>query len=157
MKLYLVFIGKTTESYLQDGIEQYYKKVKNYIALEEIIIAPIKSGNLSKEELKKKEGEKLLEKLDSLGENIYLLDEKGKKFTSREFSGFFQKKMNEGQKSLILVIGGAYGFSEDVYNKAKGKISLSDLTFSHQMVRLFLVEQVYRAFSILNNSPYHHD
>lgn len=158
MKIVFVFIGKTTEPYIEVGIETYIKKIKSYLPVEVQIIPAIKdAGNLSKEELKRKEGEKLLEKLDSMGNTIYILDEKGKQFTSRGFADFIQKQMNEGNKSLVLVVGGAFGFSEEVYKKAKGKISLSTLTFSHQMVRLFLAEQVYRAISILNNSPYHHD
>ena len=111
--------------------------------------------NLSESQQKEKEGELILKKL-SPTDMLVLLDENGKQFTSVEFSNYLQKRMNSGIKTLVFVIGGPYGFSESVYAKAQGKISLSKMTFSHQMVRLFVVEQIYRAFTILRNEPYHH-
>jgi len=112
--------------------------------------------NLSKIQQKEKEGELILSKLQNT-DQLILLDEKGKEFRSLDFANFLQKKMNSGIKQMVLVIGGPYGFSETVYKKAMGKISLSKMTFSHQMIRLFIVEQLYRGFTILKNEPYHHE
>mgnify|MGYP000751755427 FL=1 len=112
--------------------------------------------NLSQLQQKEKEGELILSKLQNT-DQLILLDEKGKEFRSLDFANFLQKKMNSGIKQLVLVIGGPYGFSETVYKKAMGKISLSKMTFSHQMIRLFIVEQLYRGFTILKNEPYHHE
>ncbi len=114
------------------------------------------SKNLFEEQQKQKEGELILKKL-STSDILVLLDEKGKQFSSKEFSSVLQKRMNSGIKKLIFVIGGPYGFSEALYSRANQKISLSKMTFSHQMVRLFVVEQIYRGFTILKNEPYHHD
>jgi 23S rRNA (pseudouridine1915-N3)-methyltransferase len=111
--------------------------------------------NLSENQQKEKEGEQILAKLNAT-DHLILLDENGKTFSSVGFSDYLQKKMNSGIKTLVLVIGGPYGFSDEVYAKAQGKISLSEMTFSHQMVRLFVIEQLYRGFTILKNEPYHH-
>jgi 23S rRNA (pseudouridine1915-N3)-methyltransferase len=120
------------------------------------IIPDIKNTkNLSEKQQKEKEGEAILNKLNPT-DLLILLDENGKQKTSVEFSEYLQKKMNSGLKQLVFVIGGPYGFSDAVYQKSQGKISLSKMTFSHQMVRLFMVEQLYRAFTILRNEPYHH-
>lgn len=120
------------------------------------VIPDIKNAkNLSEAQQKEKEGEMILKKLAPT-DILILLDENGKQYTSVDFSNYLQKKMNSGIKQLVFVIGGPYGFSDAVYQKAQGKISLSKMTFSHQMVRLFFVEQVYRAFTILKNEPYHH-
>ncbi|MDC0652355.1 23S rRNA (pseudouridine(1915)-N(3))-methyltransferase RlmH, partial [Flavobacteriaceae bacterium] len=112
--------------------------------------------NLSQLQQKEKEGELILSKLKNT-DQLVLLDEKGKEFRSLDFASYLQKKMNSGIKQLVLVIGGPYGFSEAIYKKATGKISLSKMTFSHQMIRLFVVEQLYRGFTILKNEPYHHE
>ncbi|MGK0421112.1 MAG: 23S rRNA (pseudouridine1915-N3)-methyltransferase [Polaribacter sp.] len=112
--------------------------------------------HLSEVQQKEKEGALLLSKLQNT-DQLVLLDDKGKHFTSKEFSQYLQKKMNTGIKQLVLVIGGPYGFSDAVYKKSNGKISLSKMTFSHQMIRLFIVEQLYRSFTILKNEPYHHE
>ncbi len=157
MKIKLLAIGKTDDKNLQTLIENYQKRLKHYINFQIDLIPDIKNiKNLSKQQQKEKEGELILKKL-SPSDQLILLDEKGKEFRSLEFAVFMQKKMNSGIKQLVLVIGGPYGFSEAVYKKSQGKISLSKMTFSHQMIRLFVVEQIYRAFTILKNEPYHHE
>lgn len=157
MKIKLLAIGKTDDKNLQTLIEAYQKRLKHYINFELEIIPDIKNvKNLSTSQQKEKEGELILKKL-SATDNLILLDEKGKEFRSIDFSNYLQKKMNSGIKQLVFVIGGPYGFSDEVYKKAVGKISFSKMTFSHQMIRLFVVEQIYRAFTILKNEPYHHE
>ena len=156
MTIKILAIGKTDSASLQDLIAEYEKRLRHYIKFELEIIPDIKNAkNLSEAQQKEKEGELILKKLNAT-DVLVLLDEKGKQFGSVEFSDYLQKKMNSGIKQLVLVIGGPYGFSDAVYTKAQTKISLSKMTFSHQMVRLFLVEQLYRAFTILKNEPYHH-
>ncbi len=156
MNIKLIAIGKTDHKNLQALIEEYQKRLSFYIKFELEIIPDIKNvKNLSEEQQKEKEGELILAKL-SPTDFLILLDENGKSFTSIGFANELQKKMNAGIKTLVYVIGGPYGFSETVYQKAKQKISLSEMTFSHQMVRLFFIEQVYRGFTILKNEPYHH-
>jgi len=157
MKIKLLAIGKTDDKNLQTLIETYQNRLKHYINFELEVIPDIKNvKNLSKTQQKEKEGYLILNKLAAT-DQLVLLDEKGKEYRSIEFSSFLQKKMNSGIKRLVLVIGGPYGFSETVYKKAQGKISLSKMTFSHQMIRLFVVEQLYRGFTILKNEPYHHE
>jgi 23S rRNA (pseudouridine1915-N3)-methyltransferase len=156
MTIKLIAIGKTDEKNLQSLIEEYQKRLSFYIKFEMELIPDIKNvKNLSEIQQKEKEGELILSKL-SPTDYLILLDENGKSFTSLEFANELQKKMNAGIKTLVYVIGGPYGFSEAVYQKAQQKISLSKMTFSHQMVRLFFIEQVYRGFTILKNEPYHH-
>lgn len=156
MNIKLIVIGKTDNSQLQQLIDMYSKRLTHYVKFSLEIISDIKNvKNLSEAQQKEKEGELILKKI-SPTDVLVLLDENGKQFTSVEFSAYLQKKMNAGIKTLALVIGGPYGFSETVYKKAQGKISLSKMTFSHQMVRLFVVEQLYRGFTILRNEPYHH-
>ena len=157
MKIKLLAIGKTDDKNLQALIGTYQNRLKHYINFQLEVIPDIKNAkNLSQQQQKEKEGELILKKLGST-DQLLLLDEKGKEFRSIEFSSFLQKKMNSGIKQLVLVIGGPYGFSDAVYKKSQGKISLSKMTFSHQMIRLFVVEQIYRAFTILKNEPYHHE
>ena len=157
MKIKLLVIGKTDDKNLLSLIQIYEQRLKHYIKFEIDIIPDIKNAkNLSEKQQKEKEGDLILKKITTT-DNLILLDEKGYQFRSVEFSRFLQKKMNSGIKQLVLVIGGPYGFSEKVYQKASGKISLSKMTFSHQMIRLFVVEQIYRAFTILKNEPYHHE
>ena len=157
MKIKLLAIGKTDDKNLIQLIDVYQKRLKHYIKFELEIIQDIKNvKNLSEDQQKEKEGELILSKLQNT-DQLVLLDDKGKDFTSIEFSKYLQKKMNSGIKQLVLVIGGPYGFSESVYKKSNGKISLSKMTFSHQMIRLFVVEQLYRGFTILKNEPYHHE
>ena len=156
MTIKLLTIGKTDNKALQQLIAEYDKRLKHYIKFELDYIPDIKnSKNLSERQQKEKEGELILKKL-SATDQLILLDEKGTEFSSVDFSGYLQKKMNSGIKQLVFVIGGPYGFSDTVYQKAKEKVSFSKMTFSHQMVRLFVVEQIYRAFTILRNEPYHH-
>jgi 23S rRNA (pseudouridine1915-N3)-methyltransferase len=157
MKIKLLAIGKTDNKNLIHLIEEYQKRLKHYIKFELEIIPDIKNvKNLSEIQQKEKEGILILSKLQNT-DQLVLLDDKGKDFTSIQFSQYLQKKMNSGIKQLVLVIGGPYGFSEAVYKKSTGKLSLSKMTFSHQMIRLFIVEQLYRAFTILKNEPYHHE
>ena len=157
MKVTLLVIGKTDADYIRTGISLYEKRLKHYINFNIEVISDLKkTKHLSVELQKKQEGELILQKMNA-GREIHLFDEKGKMYSSREFATFLQKKMLSGIKELVFVVGGAYGFSEEVYSKSKSKISLSKLTFSHQMVRLLCVEQIYRAFTILKGEPYHHD
>lgn len=156
MNIKLIAIGKTDNKNLQQLIEEYTKRLSFYIKFDLEIIPDIKNvKNLSEAQQKEKEGELILSKITAT-ENLILLDENGKTYSSIGFSEFLQKKMNAGIKTLVFVIGGPYGFSETVYQKANGKVSLSEMTFSHQMVRLFVIEQLYRGFTILKNEPYHH-
>lgn len=156
MNIKLLAIGKTDNKNLQALIEEYTKRLGFYIKFDLDIIPDIKNAkNLSESEQKIKEGKLILNKL-SPTDYLILLDENGKEFSSVGFSEFLQKKMNSGLKTIVFVIGGPYGFSDEVYQKAEGKVSLSLMTFSHQMIRLFVIEQIYRAYTILNNEPYHH-
>ncbi len=156
MTIKLIAIGKTDNKQLQSLIEDYQKRLGFYIKFSFDIIPDIKNAkNLSEAQQKQKEGELILKKLSNT-DVLILLDENGKQMDSVGFSNYLQKHMNSGIKQLVFVIGGPYGFSQDVYNKAQGKISLSKMTFSHQMVRLFIIEQLYRGFTILRNEPYHH-
>jgi 23S rRNA (pseudouridine1915-N3)-methyltransferase len=156
MNIRLLAIGKTDNKDLQSLIDDYTKRLSFYIKFDLEIIPDIKNvKNLSEAQQKEKEGELILAKIGPT-DQLILLDENGKTFSSVGFSDYLQKKMNAGIKTLVFVIGGPYGFSETVYQKAQGKVSLSEMTFSHQMVRLFVIEQLYRGFTILRNEPYHH-
>ena len=156
MNIKLLAIGKTDNKNLQSLIEEYSKRLSFYIKFDLEIIQDIKNvKNLSESQQKDKEGELILAKITAT-DHLILLDENGKTFSSLDFSDYLQKKMNSGIKTLVFVIGGPYGFSKEVYEKSQGKISLSLMTFSHQMVRLFVIEQFYRGFTILKNEPYHH-
>jgi 23S rRNA (pseudouridine1915-N3)-methyltransferase len=156
MNIKLLTIGKTDNKNLQSLIDEYTKRLSFYVKFELEIIQDIKNvKNLSEAQQKEKEGELILSKITPT-DHLILLDENGKTFSSVGFSDFLQKKMNAGIKTLVFVIGGPYGFSETVYKQAVGKVSLSEMTFSHQMVRLFIIEQIYRGFTILRNEPYHH-
>tara|TARA_R110002050_G_scaffold74772_6_gene160368 strand:- start:149893 stop:150366 length:474 start_codon:yes stop_codon:yes gene_type:complete len=156
MTIRLIAIGKTDNRELESLIDDYKKRLGFYINFSLDIIPDIKNTkNLSKEQQKQKEGELILKKLNNT-DTLILLDENGKQLDSVAFSAYLQKHMNSGIKQLVLVIGGPYGFSEELYKKANGKLSLSKMTFSHQMVRLFIIEQLYRGFTILKNEPYHH-
>lgn len=156
MNIKILMIGKTDNPNIKTIIEDYAKRLSLYINFSFEIINDIKNPkNLSELLQKEKEGELILAKLKP-GEHLILLDENGDNFSSIGFSDFLQKKMNSGIKTLVFVIGGPYGFSDAVYKKANGKIALSKMTFSHQMIRMLIVEQLYRAFTILNNEPYHH-
>ena len=157
MKIVLLTIGKTSERYLIEGIAQYQKRLKHYTQFEMLEIPNFKNAkNFSNAELMKKEGEMIFKQLKN-SDHLVLLDDKGKDFTSTKFAQKLQSWMLSGKKRLVFVIGGAYGFSSDVYARGNEKLSLSKMTFSHQMVRLFFVEQIYRGYTILNNEPYHHE
>lgn len=156
MKIRLICVGKTERSYLKEGESEYLKRLQHYCTFEKIEIPELKNAKkLSKDQIKTQEGKLILAKVDHSTQMI-LLDETGKSFSSVDFSKFLQKKFNQGGKSIVFVVGGAYGFSDEVYTRSNGKISLSEMTFSHQMVRLFFIEQIYRALTILKGEPYHH-
>lgn len=156
MTIKLLAIGKTDNKELSVLIQHYQNRLQHYIKFEFDIIPDIKNTkNLSEAQQKEKEGELIIKALET-SDVLVLLDEKGTSFSSVAFAQELQKRMNSGIKNLVFAIGGPYGFSEDVYQRAQQKISLSKMTFSHQMVRLFFVEQLYRAFTILRNEPYHH-
>jgi 23S rRNA (pseudouridine1915-N3)-methyltransferase len=153
MKLKLIFVGKTEDDYLIRGSAVYEKRLKNYLPTEVFVIPALKNAkNLSFEQQKQKEGDLLLKQLEN-ADFVVLMDEKGKEFRSVEFAKFFQQKMNSGIKNLVLIIGGPYGFSKEVYARANQKVALSKMTFSHQMIRLLLLEQVIGLFRFLEMSP----
>ena len=156
MKILFLVIGKTDEPYLQKGLEIYLRRIPHYIPFEMKILPDIKNTrNLSEDLQKEREGEIILSQVGNSDELI-LLDENGKDYASVEFARFLEKKMLSGTKQLVFAIGGPYGFSGKVYNRANGKLSLSKMTFSHQMVRLIFTEQLYRACTIIRGEPYHH-
>ena len=155
MKWVLLQVGKTDAGWLREGVQQYEKRLPHYLPFEVITIPDVKRVRDEKNQ-KEQEGRAILDKLEP-ADFMVLLDERGKSWTSRQLAEFVQGKMNESTKRLVFVIGGPYGFSPDVYQRANMKLSLSAMTFSHQMVRLFAVEQMYRAMTILRNEPYHHD
>ena len=156
MRITLLVVGKTTDPRLQSLIEDYQQRLKHYIPFEFVVVPDIKNAKtLSQEQLKSAEGQAILSFLTP-AMDVLLLDEHGREFRSIEYADFLQKKMGSG-RDLTLVIGGAYGFSKEVYNRANGKISLSQMTFSHQMRRLMAIEQIYRAMTILRGEPYHHE
>lgn len=157
MKLELWCIGSTAFDYLKTGIDIYEKRLKHFLPYETVIIPDIKNAkSLSEEQLKIKEGESVLKKLDA-ADFLMLLDEGGKQYSSIQFAEHLEVLLQQSHKRIVFLIGGAYGFSEAVYARANAKWSLSKLTFSHQMVRVFVVEQLYRAMSILRGLPYHHE
>lgn len=156
MKCELWWIGKTNTSYLKEGIAVYEKRLPKYTPFEIKEIADQKNAkSLSNSELKNKEGNSLLKRLEPK-DYVILLDENGKSFTSMQFAKQIEKLQNASYQKVIFIIGGAYGFSDAIYQRAQTKMALSPMTFSHQMVRLIFTEQLYRAFSINNNEPYHH-
>lgn len=157
MKIILIVIGKTDAGYFVEAIREYADRLVHYLPFEMQVIPDIKNvKNLSEAQQKEKEGELILKTLQA-GDHLVLLDEKGKEFTSMQFAAYLEKKMHTVPKRLVFVIGGPYGFSEAVYRASAEKISLSKMTFSHQMIRLIFTEQLYRALTILNNEPYHHE
>ena len=149
-------VGKTNDARLSALIDEYQQRLKHYVPFELVVIPDVKNAkSLSEEQLKTAEGSAILSALTPSME-VILLDEHGREYRSMEYADFLQKKMGSG-RDLTLIIGGAYGFSKDVYARADGKISLSQMTFSHQMIRLMAIEQIYRAMTILRNEPYHHE
>ncbi len=157
MKIKLITVGKTTDANLLHLEEQYRSRLKFYIPFDILIIPELKNTkNISISEQKEKEGELILKSIES-SDNVILLDEKGQQFTSKEFSLLIEKKQHLGTKNVVFVVGGPYGFSEKIYKRADSLISLSKMTFSHQMIRVFFIEQLYRAMTILKGEPYHHE
>ena len=157
MKITLLAIGKTDQKYLKEGISVYQKRLRHYINFEIIEIPALKKvSSMPSDIIKQKESELINKYLDK-ADSIILLDERGDAFSSDEFAGFLQKKMNSGISELVFIVGGAWGFHESLYKKANHTISLSEMTFSHQMVRLFFTEQIYRAFTILRGQSYHNE
>jgi 23S rRNA (pseudouridine1915-N3)-methyltransferase len=156
MHILLLSIGKTEEAWLKQGIEIYAKRLKHYLKFESLELPALKNtGNMPLNLQKEKESELILSKISS-SDVLILLDEKGKSFSSEGFAAFLNQKMNAGVKKTVFVIGGPFGFSENLYKRADEKVSLSQMTFSHQMVRLFFTEQLYRAMTILKGEKYHH-
>ncbi len=157
MKIKLIVVGKTSSQFLSDGEKEYEKRLKHYSNFEQLVISNIKNGNkFSTNYLKNKEGDLILSKLDKK-DLVILLDEKGKVYSSKEFAEFIQNKTINSVKKLVFVVGGAFGFSDEVYQRANYKISLSKMTFSHLMIRLIFKEQLYRAYTILKGERYHHE
>ncbi len=157
MKIKVLQIGKTNDEYLLKGIDEYSLRIKNYVPFEIETIPYLKNSNsFSTELVKQKEGELILQKIKK-EDILILLDENGKTYSSKGFATFLQQQMNAGNKQLIFLIGGAYGFSTDVYERANGKLSLSSMTFSHQIIRIIFIEQLYRGFTIIHHHPYHHE
>lgn len=157
MKVYLIVVGKTSDKYIEEGISKYLKRINHYIKFEIITIPAIKiSKKISVNELKEKESEAILKKITEKN-FIVLLDEKGKRQSSVKFAEFIENKTIAGVKNLFFVVGGAYGFSDKIKQQADFLLSLSDMTFSHQIIRLIFTEQIYRAFTIIKNEPYHNE
>ena len=155
MKISLLMVGKTTDARLVSLIDEYQQRLKHYVPFELVILPDIKNAkSLTQDQLKAAEGEAILAKVGTT--EVVLLDEHGAEYRSVDFASWLQKKMSSG-RDLTLVIGGAYGFSPAVYERANGKLSLSQMTFSHQMIRLMAIEQIYRAMTILRGEPYHHE
>lgn len=156
MDIILLVIGKIGKDYLREGIGEYVGRLRRYVPFELKVLPDIKAaGKLTEQQQKDAEGEVILNWLQ-ISDCVILLDEKGREFTSEEFADFLSRKMGSGLKRLCFVVGGPYGFAKSVYNRADGKLSLSKMTFSHEMVRLFFTEQIYRAMTILRGEPYHH-
>ncbi|WP_417265760.1 23S rRNA (pseudouridine(1915)-N(3))-methyltransferase RlmH [Brumimicrobium sp.] len=156
MKTKLIYVGKTGKSFLTEGEKEYTKRVKRYTPFETIELPDVKNAKKrTEEEIKSIEAEAILKKIKP-SDYVVLLDEKGSEFTSIQFASYIQKQFNSGSQGLVFVIGGPYGFSNEVYQRANDQLALSKLTFSHQMVRMFFIEQLYRGLTILKNEPYHH-
>jgi len=157
MKITFLTVGKTEDAYLKEGIDKYVKRLKHYTKLELVEINELKNTKaLTADQQKVKEAGLILKKISPL-DHVILMDEKGSEYTSTQFAAYINKKEISLSANLIFVIGGPYGFDQSVYQRANDKISLSRMTFSHQMVRLFFVEQLYRAYTILKGEPYHHE
>ena len=157
MKVKLIVVGKTNVNYLKDGETEYEQRIKHYVNFEQLIISDVKNAkNLSTAQLKNKEGLQILSKINT-SDYVVLLDEKGKQFSSNEFSNFLINKNLSNTKYLVFVVGGAFGFSDEVYQRADYKFSLSKMTFTHQMIRVFFKEQLYRALTIIKGEKYHNN
>ena len=157
MEICVLSVGKISSPGIMQGLELFESRIKKYIKFSTLIIPDIKNTkSLSKENIKEEEGKAILNNLQS-SDFVVLMDERGKEFTSREFAEWIQKQMNSGKKRLVIIIGGPFGFSENVYTRADFKIALSKMTFTHEMAKLVLTEQIYRSMTILKGEPYHHD
>ena len=157
MRIQLLIIGKTTQDFVEQGLTEFCGRIKHFLPFEMLVIPDIKdTKNLSPEQVKEKEGEQILKAIHP-GDYIVLLDEHGRSFSSLQFSEYLERKILTVPKTLVFIIGGPYGFSQEVQKAAQEKISLSKMTFSHQLVRLIFAEQLYRAVTILNHLPYHHE
>ena len=156
MKIALLFIGKTKKSYVNEGLKIYRDKLNRFCSLDFIILSSIMKKKISVKEVQKLEGQAILQRILP-SDYVVLLDERGKSFTSLKFAKKVESFLNKSTKRILFVVGGAYGFSNEIYNRADEKLSLSSMTFSHQIIRLFFLEQLYRSFTIINNTPYHHE
>lgn len=157
MEIVLLTVGKTSIGFVEEGLKEYLGRLKRYVPFRLECIKDVKgAGQLPQERQKELEGNQIQERLQ-VSDLVVLLDENGREYTSREFAGWMEKQMATGRKRLVFVVGGPYGFSPEVYARADGKVSLSRMTFNHEMVRLFFLEQIYRAMTILRGEPYHHD
>jgi 23S rRNA (pseudouridine1915-N3)-methyltransferase len=157
MNISFTVVGRTDAPFVNEGSEEYFKRIKRYINFDFRVIKDLKNTkNIDENLQKQQEGEKILSLING-SDIVVLLDENGKEYNSKEFAGFLEKQMINSVKNLIFIVGGPYGFSDSVYSRANYKISLSQMTFSHQLIRLIFAEQLYRAFSIINNEPYHHE
>ncbi len=156
MKITFLVIGKTEDDYLKQGIDKYIKRLKHYTRLDVVELPELKNTKaLSQDQQKAKEAELLLKKITP-NDHVILLDERGSEFSSKQFANYIEKR-GHAAADLVFIVGGPYGFDESIYNRANDKLSLSRMTFSHQMIRLFFVEQLYRAYTILKGEPYHHE
>lgn len=156
MKITLLVVGKTTTGYLKPGLDDYMSRLRHYVPFDVQYLQDAKNTrNLSEAQQKQAEGSAILANVDK-ADYVVLLDERGREMTSVQFADYVQKRMSSGVRRVVFVIGGPYGFSPDVYDRANDKLSLSQMTFSHEMVRVIFAEQLYRAFTILNHEPYHH-
>ena len=157
MELKLVTVGKTDVKWVKEGLDLYVSRLRHYVPFSLVEIPQLKNVSaLTQEQIKEKEGELILKQLNP-GDSVILLDERGKEYRSVEWAEFLRQRLARGGKALVFVIGGAYGFSGKVYDRAEGLVSLSRMTFSHQMVRTIFAEQLYRAFTIIKGEPYHHE
>lgn len=157
MQLSLLVLGKTDSAQIETEIKRYESRLKHYLSFELRVIPDVRRGSkLTPEEQKRAEGIELLRYITPT-DRVYLFDERGESYTSRAFATFIERAMVSGERRLVFIIGGPYGFSPEVYERADGQVSLSRMTFSHQMVRLFAIEQLYRAQTIIRGEPYHHD
>lgn len=157
MKITLLTVGKTDKDWVKQGLDIYVSRLKHYVPFSMTEMPELKNVSaLSKDQIKTREGELILKNIRT-SDDVILLDERGKQYSSMELAGVIRDKMTYGGRDIVFVIGGAYGFSEAVYARADAKLSLSRMTFSHQMVRAIFVEQIYRAFTIIKGEPYHHE
>lgn len=157
MEIELLTVGKTTIRFVEDGIAEYSKRLKHYIPYSIKSLPDVKNASkMDQAKQKEAEGEKILETISN-SDFVVLLDERGKQYSSIEFSAFLEKQMISGRRKVVFVVGGPYGFSKPVYDRADSLLSLSKMTFNHEMIRLFFTEQIYRAMTILRGEPYHHE